>query len=51
LNLVTIRGLTPFFHQLDQIGGQLVGFAAGGAVADGDQVDTMLLAQLAQGVQ
>ena len=33
---------------LDQLAGQLVGFARGGAVADGDQVDAVLLAQLGQ---
>ena len=35
----------------DQVGGQLVGLAAGGAVADRDQVDLMLGAQLGQGHQ
>ena len=33
---------------LDQFGGQLVGLAAGGAVADGDQVDAMLGAELGE---
>ena len=34
--------------QLDQLGGQLVGFAGGGAVADADQLDAMLVRQLRQ---
>jgi hypothetical protein len=37
--------------QLDELGGELVGFAAGGAVADGDQRDLVLLAQPGQRVQ
>ena len=38
-------------QQLDQVGRQLVGLAAGGAVADRDQVHAMLDAQLAQGME
>ena len=34
--------------ELDQVDGQLVGLAAGGAVADGDQVDIVLGAELGQ---
>jgi hypothetical protein len=37
--------------QLDQVGGELVGFAAGGAVADGDQRHIVLLAHLRQRMQ
>jgi hypothetical protein len=36
---------------LDEVGGQLVGFAAGGAVANGNQVHAMLFGQLGQRVQ
>ena len=38
-------------HALDQVGGELVGLAAGGAVADGDQVDAVLRHEAAQRVQ
>ena len=34
---------------LDQVAGQFVGLAAGGAVANGDQVDLVLFAQFGQG--
>ena len=38
-------------HFLDQLAGQLVRLAAGGAVADGDQVDRMLGAELGENRQ
>ncbi len=38
-------------QKLDQVRSQLVGLAAGGAVADGNQVHAVFGAQLAQGVQ
>ena len=37
--------------EFDQVGGQLVRLAAGGAVANGDQIDAMLFTELGQGVQ
>ena len=40
-----------FGHQLDEFARQFVGFAAGRAIANGDQVHTVLLAQFGQGVQ
>ena len=47
LNLGTVRR----FELLDEIGRQFVGFAAGSAIANGDQIHTMLLAQFVQSMQ
>ena len=44
-------GSSGFFQQLDQVACQLVGFTAGRAVADGNQLHTMLGAQPCQRVQ
>ena len=40
-----------FGDEFDQVGRQLVRLAAGGAVANGDQIDAMLFTELGQGVQ
>ncbi len=44
-------GQTQFGMAFDEFGGELVGFARSGAVADADKIDVVLLAQLAQHVQ
>ena len=36
---------------LDEIGSQFVGFTAGGAIANGDQIDTVFLTKFVQCVQ
>ena len=39
------------FELFDEISGQFVGFAAGSAIANGDQIDTMFLTQFVQRMQ
>ena len=46
-----VVGCSGFFQQLDQVACQLVGFTAGRAVADGNQLHTMLGTQPCQCVQ
>ena len=49
-HLLDVRARSELLNLLDEIGGQLVGLAAGGAVADGDQVHAVRRTQPAQRV-
>ena len=44
-------GAVGCFELLDEIGRQFIGFTTGSAIADGDQINTMLLAQFVQSMQ
>ena len=44
-------GFRVLGDEFDEVGSQFVGLAAGGAVANGDQIDAMLFTELGQSVQ
>ena len=48
-HLLDVCAIAQFDQLLDQVAGQFVGFTAGGAVANGNQVDLVLFAQLGEG--